>query len=115
MNTVSNGNLFSASLVEPRMSTNMLTRYRSWPIRCGCEDCALPDIRCGMNNWKNDRSRSGLSWHASRIEGSVAPTRLSTKASRWDGSGNELVSPLTRMRHVEQRARPPHTLACGTL
>ena len=26
MNTVSNGSRFSASLVEPRMSTNMLTR-----------------------------------------------------------------------------------------
>jgi len=32
-----------------------------------------------------------------------------------DGSGNALQSPMIRMRQVEQRARPPQTLAWGTL
>ena len=82
-------------------------------MRCGCEACALADIACGMNSWKNDRSVSGRSWQASRIDGSVAPTRLSTNASRYDGCGSVLQSPITRIRQVEQRARPPHTLACG--
>ena len=84
-------------------------------MRCGCEACALADIACGMNSWKKERSVSGRSWQASRIDGSDAPTRLSTKASRGDGSGSALQSPITRMRQVEQRARPPQTLACGTL
>jgi len=43
------------------------------------------------------------------------PTRPSTNASRCDGAGRPLQSPMMRMRQVEQRARPPHTLACGTL
>ena len=49
------------------------------------------------------------------IDGSAAPTRASTKASRHDGSGKLSQSPITRIRQVEQRARPPHMLACGTL
>src|ERR1700687_3911180 len=84
-------------------------------MRCGCEARAFADIACGINNWKKERSVSGLSWQARRIDGSVAPTRLSTNASRCDGSGSELQSPITRMRQVEQRARPPHTLAFGAV
>ncbi len=44
-----------------------------------------------------------------------APTRASTKASRPDGLGKALRSLTTLTRQVEQRARPPQTLACGTL
>src|SRR5476649_1002947 len=84
-------------------------------MRCGCDACALADIACGMKSWKKDRSAMGRNWQARRIDGSDAPTRLSTNASRLDGSGNEVQSPITRMRQVEQRARPPQTLACGTL
>ena len=70
---------------------------------------------CGINSWKNERSAAGRNWQARRIEGSEVPTRPSTKASRGDGSGSAVQSPITRMRQVEQRARPPQTLACGTL
>src|SRR6202023_659140 len=84
-------------------------------MRCGCEPRAVADITCGMKSWKKERSVSGRSWQARRIDGSAAPTRLSTNASRGDGCGSELESPITRMRQVEQRARPPQTLACGTL
>src|SRR6266404_9427354 len=70
----------------------------------------------GIKNCKKDRSVSGRNWQARRIAGSApAPTRLSTNASRLEGSGKESQSPITRMRQVEQRARPPQTLAWGTL
>src|SRR5260221_5369436 len=73
-------------------------------------------VICGRKIWKNERSASGLSWQARRMAGSEpAPTRLSTNASRLDGCGSDVQSPITRMRQVEQRARPPQTLACGTL
>ncbi len=54
---------------------------------------------------------------AGEADGGVgaAPTRLSTNASRWTAPATTLQSPITRMRQVEQRARPPQTLACGTL
>src|SRR5258708_38460468 len=85
-------------------------------MREGLEVRRLAAVICGRNIWKKERSASGLSWQASRIAGSEpAPTRLSTNASRWDGSGSELQSPITRMRQVEERARPPHTLGCGTV
>ncbi len=70
---------------------------------------------CGVNSWKKERSQPGRNWQASLIEGSVVPTRVSTSASRCDGSGSASWSPMMRMRQVEQRARPPQTLACGTL
>src|SRR5262249_16377864 len=41
--------------------------------------------------------------------------RSSTKASRRDGRGKLGRALTTRTRHVEQRARPPQTLAGGTL
>src|SRR6202521_5496628 len=73
-------------------------------------------VTWGTKIWKKDRSVFGRNWQARRIAGSApAPTRLSTKASRLEGSGSELQSPITRIRHVEQRARPPQMLACGTL
>src|SRR5882757_6686569 len=85
-------------------------------MREGLEVRRLAAVVCGRNIWKKERSLSGLSWQASRIAGSEpAPTRLSTNASRCDGCGSDAQSPITRMRQVEQRARPPHTLACGTL
>ena len=59
-------------------------------------------------------SRSGRNWQARRTAGSApAPTRSSTKLSRFDGGGSAFGSPTTRMRQVEHRALPPHTLACG--
>src|SRR5258706_246893 len=70
----------------------------------------------GIKIWKKDRSVFGRNWQARRIAGSPpAPTRSSTKASRFDGAGSELQSPTTRIRQVEHRARPPQTLACGML
>src|SRR3954453_1974571 len=61
-------------------------------------------------------SALGRSWQARRIDGLAdAPTRASTKASRPDGGGNAARSLTTRTRHVEHRALPPQTLACGTL
>src|ERR1700730_12053433 len=73
-------------------------------------------VTSGLKIWKKDRSVFGRNWQARRIAGSApAPTRLSTKASRFDGSGNELQSPITRIRQVEHRARPPQTPACGRL
>src|SRR4030088_3397776 len=85
-------------------------------MRAGLEVRKLAAVICGRKIWKNDRSVSGLSWQARRIAGSApAPTRVSTNASRLDGAGSDAQSPITRMRQVEQRARPPHTLACGTL
>src|ERR1700682_3814061 len=85
-------------------------------MREGLEVRKLAAVICGRNIWKKERSVSGLSWQARRIAGSEpAPTRLSTNASRLEGSGSELQSPIMRIRQVEQRARPPHTLACGTL
>src|SRR3984893_17936090 len=73
-------------------------------------------VTWGIKIWKKDRSVFGRNWQARRIAGSApAPTRLSTKASRLDGSGSELQSPITRIRQVEHRARPPQTLAGGTL
>ena len=62
----------------------------------------------------NARSDVGRNWHARRIEESPAPTRCNTCASRPDGRGKARRSLTTRIRHVEQRARPPQTLACGT-
>src|SRR6266849_2814370 len=85
-------------------------------MREGLDVRKLAAVICGRNIWKKDRSASGLSWQARRIAGSEpAPTRLSTNASRLDGSGSDVQSPMMRIRQVEQRARPPHTLACGTL
>src|SRR3984893_16128535 len=85
-------------------------------MREGLEVRKLAAVICGRNIWKKDRSASGLSWQARRIAGSEpAPTRLSTNASRLDGFGSEVQSPITRMRQVEQRARPPQTLAWGAL
>src|SRR5258706_12468341 len=85
-------------------------------MREGLEVRKLAAVICGRNIWKKERSASGLSWQARRIAGSEpAPTRLSTKASRLDGTGSELQSPITRMRQGEQRARPPQMLACGEL
>src|SRR6202035_2345384 len=73
-------------------------------------------VTSGLKTWKKDRSVLGRNWQARRIAGSPpAPTRSSTKASRFDGAGKALQSPVTRIRQVEHRARPPQTLACGTL
>src|ERR1700751_3746060 len=73
-------------------------------------------VTSGLKIWKNDRSVFGRNWQARRIAGSPpAPTRSSTKASRFDGAGSELQSPITRIRQVEHRARPPQMLACGRL
>src|SRR6478672_3794123 len=73
-------------------------------------------VTSGLKIWKKDRSVFGRNWQARRIAGSPpAPTRSSTKASRFDGAGSELQSPITRIRQVEHRARPPQMLACGTL
>src|SRR5260370_16826405 len=73
-------------------------------------------VTWGTKIWKKDRSVFGRNWQARRIAGSPpAPTRSSTKASRFDGAGSELQSPITRIRQVEHRARPPQTLPCGTL
>src|ERR1700688_4236751 len=50
------------------------------------------------------------------MEGSsLTPTRVRTNPSRRDGRGNAPRSLTTRTRQVEHRARPPQTLACGTL
>src|SRR5664279_970226 len=85
-------------------------------MREGLEVRKLAAVICGRKIWKKEMSVSGRSWQARRIAGSEpAPTRLSTNASRLDGSGRSAQSPITRMRQVEQRARPPQTLACGTL
>src|SRR5713226_10049462 len=85
-------------------------------MRAGLEVRSVAAVICGRKIWKKERSVAGLSWQARRIAGSeLAPTRLSTNASRCDGSGSDVQSPITRMRQVEQRARPPQTLACGTL
>src|ERR1700681_3624174 len=85
-------------------------------MRAGLDVRSVAAVICGRKIWKKERSVAGLSWQARRIAGSeLAPTRLSTNASRCDGSGSEVQSPITRMRQVEQRARPPQTLACGTL
>src|ERR1700742_4250052 len=56
-------------------------------MRCGLPVCALALARLGMKSWKKERSEVGRNWQASRIEGSLAPTRASTNASRCDGSG----------------------------
>src|ERR1700738_1090979 len=73
-------------------------------------------VTSGLKIWKKDRSVFGRNWQARRIDGAPPPpTRTSTKASRFDGAGSELQSPITRIRQVEHRARPPQTLACGTL
>src|SRR4029453_5318364 len=56
------------------------------------------------------------SWQARRIDGfAETPMASNTKASRPEGRGSLLRSLRTRIRHVEQRARPPQTLACGIL
>src|ERR1700692_4574047 len=73
-------------------------------------------VTSGLKIWKKDRSVFGRNWQARRIAGSPpAPTRSSTKASRFDGAGSELQSPITRIRQVEHRARPPQKLEGGTL
>src|SRR6202022_972065 len=73
-------------------------------------------VTWGIKIWKKDRSEFGRNWQARRIAGSApAPPRLSTEASRFEGFGRALKSPITRIRQVEHRARPPQTLACGTL
>src|SRR6202171_1409183 len=73
-------------------------------------------VTSGLKIWKKERLVFGRNWQARRIAGSPpAPTRSSTKASRFDGAGSELQSPITRIRQVEHRARPPQMLACGTL
>src|ERR1035441_5121503 len=52
--------------------------------------------------WKKEISVSGLSWQASRMAGSApVPTRLSTKASRLDGSGSMAQSPI-RSENLEE-------------
>src|SRR3954463_15375698 len=85
-------------------------------MRDGLEVRKVAAVICGKKIGKKERSVSGRNWQARRIAGSApAPTRLSTNASRLDGSGKESQSPITRMRQVEQRARPPQTLAWGTL
>jgi hypothetical protein len=54
----------------------------------------------------------GRSWQARRIDGfAETPMASNTKASRPEGRGSLLRSLRTRIRHVEQRARPPQTLA----
>src|ERR1035437_1865308 len=85
-------------------------------MREGLEVRKLAAVICGKKIWKKERSASGLSWQGRRIAGyAPAPTRFSKNDSRLDGSGSDVQSPITRMRQVEQRARPPQTLACGTL
>src|SRR5260370_39932724 len=83
-------------------------------MRCGLVGVACAVAVCGRKIWKNERSASGRNWQARRIDGSApAPTRLSTKASRLEGAGNALQSPITRIRQVEHRAPAPQTPAGG--
>ena len=57
-------------------------------------------------------SAVGLIWQASRMPG-VAAMRVSAFASSASGAGSASRPLVTSTRQVVQRARPPHTAACG--
>ena len=97
--------------VEPRRSTNIATTGRS-RSRAVPGRRALATSAAGGSRGITETSRRGRVWQASRTFGG-ASMRASASAS-WRSGGASVARPsLMRTRHVVQRARPPHTEACG--
>ena len=112
MKTTSNGNRFSTSSVDRRISTNRMATNRSVPLSLRFNKLWSAIVVCGGKSGQTLTSATGLSWQARRTARS-APSRASTRASTGACGGRRSRPSSTRTRQVEQRARPPQSEACG--
>ena len=98
--------------VESRRSTNIATIGRSRPCAPPGGSRVAVGPAFGGSSGVTATSRVGRIWQARRTLGG-AWMRPSACASRRPGGGRWSSPSLTRTRQVVQRARPPHTEACG--